>query len=356
MSLLRIVPSLSLGLVLSALTISTCSDPPVDFPYAEPPEGAPPPPVELPLGEVTFHGRVVDAEGQPVDGAGVSLDQRGRPFYAWTDADGRFTLPEVWPESVRVRVVALGFMATALDGTDLTGTTADAPRDLVLTRRIPEPPRSSEMRLADLRGLVRLPAGASPAPEDPYELLLVPTSAPIDPSGGVPRRTPVAPGGEFRIDLLHEGTYRAVLLAPEDRGGRGPDLLAGPNGAPRIVEHAAGNEISGVDLWATAGRVRGRVSGATSTDDPDAASPAVRGALLRAERVVGEASDGRPRVDRSTFRATRSDEQGRFELSNLVPGTYIVTMVAGRRREVQRVEVEERGEIVLEFDAEESLR
>ena len=176
MSLLRIVPSLSLGLVLSALTISTCSDPPVDFPYAEPPEGAPPPPVELPLGEVTFHGRVVDAEGQPVDGAGVSLDQRGRPFYAWTDADGRFTLPEVWPESVRVRVVALGFMATALDGTDLTGTTADAPRDLVLTRRIPEPPRSSEMRLADLRGLVRLPAGASPAPEDPYELLLVPDS------------------------------------------------------------------------------------------------------------------------------------------------------------------------------------
>ena len=91
------------------------------------PRGRAASPVELPLGEVTFHGRVVDAEGQPVDGAGVSLDQRGRPFYAWTDADGRFTLSEVWPESVRVRVVALGFMATALDGTDLTDTSADAP-------------------------------------------------------------------------------------------------------------------------------------------------------------------------------------------------------------------------------------
>lgn len=356
MSLLRIVPSLSLGLVLGALTISTCSDPPVDFPYTEPPEGAPPPPVELPLGEVTFHGRVVDAEGQPVDGAGVSLDQRGRPFYAWTDADGRFTLSEVWPESVRVRVVALGFMATALDDTDLTGTSADAPRELVLTRRISEPPRSTEMRLADLEGLVRLPEGASPAPEDPYELLLVPNSAPTDPGGGFPRRAPLSPEGRFRIDLLHEGTYRAVLLAPEDRGGRGPDLLVGPDGAPRILEHSAGSELSGVELVATAGRVRGRVSGATSADDPEAASPAVRGALLRAERVVGEASDGRPQVDRSAFRAARSDDQGRFELSDLAPGPYIVTMVAGRRREERRVEIEERGEIVLEFEAEESHR
>lgn len=215
MSLLRLVPSLSLGLVLGALIISTCSDPPADFPYTEPPEGAPPPPVELPMGEVTFHGRVVDAEGQPVDGAGVSLDQRGRPFYAWTDADGRFTLSEVWPERVRLRVIALGFMATALDGTDLTGTSADTPRELVLTRRISEPPRPAEMRLADLEGRVMLPEGASPAPEDSYELLLVPTTAPTDPGGGFPRRASVAPGGDFRIDLLHEGTYRVVLLAPE---------------------------------------------------------------------------------------------------------------------------------------------
>ena len=107
---------------------------------------------------------------------------------------------------------------------------------------------------------------------------------------------------------------------------------------------------------ATAGRVRGRVSGATSADDPEAASRAVRGALLRAERVVGEASDGRPQVDRSAFRAARSDDQGRFELSDLAPGPYIVTMVAGRRREERRVEIEERGEIVLEFEAEESHR
>ena len=72
--------------------------------------------------------------------------------------------------------------------------------------------------------------------------------------------------------------------------------------------------------------------------------------------MVGEASDGQPRVDRSTFRATRSDEQGRFELSNLVPGTYIVTMVAGRRREERRIEIGERGEVVLEFEPEESPR
>ena len=77
----------------------------------------------------------------------------------------------------------------------------------------------------------------------------------------------MAPGGEFRIDLLHEGTYRAVLLAPEDRGGRGPDLLAGPDGAPRIVEHTAGSELGGLELMATAGRVRGRVSGAANAGD-----------------------------------------------------------------------------------------
>ena len=82
----------------------------------------------------------------------------------------------------------------------------------------------------------------------------------------------------------------------------------------------------------------------------------MRGALLRAERVVGETSDGRPRVDRSTFRAARSDDEGRFELSDLAPGPYLVTMVAGRRREERRIEIEVRGENVLEFEPEESPR
>ena len=92
--------------------------------------------------------------------------------------------------------------------------------------------------------------------------------------------------------------------------------------------------------------------------DPEVSGepPGVRGALLRAERILGETSDGRPRADRSNFRAARTDESGNFELPDLAPGPYRVTLVAGRRRQERRVEIPERGEVVLEFEPEESSR
>lgn len=353
MQLTRWIPTLSLGVVLGVVLISTCSEPPVDFPYTEPPEGDPPPAVELATGDVMLHVHVTDPDGQALAGAGVSLDQRGRPIYGWTDASGDVMLTEVWGEPADVRVVALGFEATVFRGIDPTGTSSAAPRLLVLERRITPPAAPPDLELSDLVGRVQLPARSAGGEGEPYELLFTPTTAPTDATGGFPRRVAVEPDGSFTVPRLHEGPYRVTLLSPEDRGGSAPDLLSAADGTPKRIEHDADAETAGLDLVATAGSIRGRV---LEPRDADGEAVGVRGALLRAERILDEPSGAQPRLDRGTFRATRTDGSGAFSLDDLAPGRYRVTLVAGRRRQERRVDVDEHGEIDLVLEPEETQR
>ena len=362
----KIIPVASLALVGSVVVAAAFYDPPLDFPYTEPPEGPPLEAPDLQIGNVTFFGVVTAEGGAPLDGAGVSLDQNRRPYFTWTGSDGRFELKELARGPAQVRVIALGFQATTFDIDDLEGTSATAPHPLVLTRPVGGPPPVPPMALDDLRGTVTF--GPYATPENGYELLLLPTTAPDDPEGGFPRRILLDATGVFVVDALHEGEYRAILLAPEDRGGREPDLLASDldgvqNGGGVTFRFEAGDEFPPLALESTAAAVIGRAIAArdpnvvraldasSSSKGPD--PPGVRGALIRAEPILNrDGESNQVSSDRSMFRATRTDADGHFVLRDLAPGRYRISLVAGLMREEVMVTVQSGETARVKFETE----
>lgn len=346
MKLLSIVPIASLILVTGVIVSAALYDPPLEFPYTERPEGGVLAAPDLGLGDVTLHGRVTDPSGVPVDGACVSLDQNGRPLFAWSMANGAFHIDELHSGAGTLRVTALGFQSTSFNVPLLEGTSASAPLELILDQPIGAPPPVSPLRLGDLAG--RVAFGPHAEPSAGYELFFLPVTAPNASTGGFPRRVAVDPSGKFTVLRMHEGEYRAILLAAEDRGGRTPDLLSRSDGSGVQFTFEAGEELPSLDLTMTAGAVLG------------SAAPALRGALVRAERVIPRpvrVPDGRPpfvdrsiNVDRSTFRATRTDATGGFVLRDLAPGRYKISLVAGLRRQERIVDVSPGGVIDLVFE------
>jgi len=347
MTLLRWIPVLSLGVVLGVILVSSLSSPPLSFPFTEPPAGAALPAAEIQVGDRTLFGMVTGADGEALEGAGVSIQQGTRPYFAWTDAEGRFALEELLAGDVRVLIVAQGYQATAFETAGVQATSASHRKLFVMERPIGAPPTPPGIKLADLRGQVDFSPSASP--EAGYELLLLPTTAPTDGTGGFPRRARVAVDGSFEFDLLHLGSYRAILLSPEDRGGAVPDLLASADGSARTLEHVAGDEMPALVLESTAGALRGVVYAG-------ALEGTVRGALIRAERVRdGVAPDAAPdapgdgRLERSDFRAAQSGPDGEYLIRDLAPGRYLVSLVAGRRRQDLTVDIPAREAVELDL-------
>ncbi|QDV09750.1 hypothetical protein Poly30_53090 [Planctomycetes bacterium Poly30] len=340
MKLSTIIPLASLAIVGTVLAIGALHDTPLGMEFTVPPRNAEIEVVDLGLGDLTLRGILVDGEGQPVPEAGVTTEQAGRPVWAWSRRDGTFELGDLRPGPLLLRVVALGFEASQFEVALTESTPAGETRTFQLDRPIGAPPEPPVLSLADLDGTVRF--GPLATPELGYELLFQPVTAPTDPAGGFPRRAPVAPDGSFHVDLLHAGRYRAILLSPDDRGATEPDLLQTRHGEPRTFTHEAGGDTPRLDLVATMGAVTGRVYAssrdeglavdlaAESASEPDP----VRGALVKIERVSADedASEGETVLDRVTFRATRSAQDGRFELHDLLPGSYRLTLVAGRER------------------------
>ena len=345
--LLTVVPFAALTVVLGVLTVAFLSDPPLDFPFSEPPGGAPIPAVELSMGEHTLVGQVVDPSGAPVDGAGVSLKEGARPFWTWTAADGSFSLAELDAGPKRVLVTALGLQATAFD-VELDPAAVD-PVVLHLEREIVAPEVEEGLLLQDLSGRVDL--GPLAGAEAGYELLFMPLLPPSELGGGFPRRVALDPSGRFEARLLHEGDYRVVLLAPQDRGGKGPDLLSSNSGDIVTLQHGADGATGEVRYASVAGAIRGTVTAPATR--PDAVDRPVRGALIQAEPFAG----GRPdrtgaasAVKADDFRATRTDPEGRFVLSDLRPGKYRVTVVAGRARRQSDIVVPAREMVDITFE------
>ncbi len=367
--LLRLVPLVSLALVLVVLGLAWGFDRPIRFPFTEPPEGSSLPEVDLDLGERTLAGVVVDSDGVGVEGAGLTTYQSGRPVWTWTGEGGSFELTELAPGDLRLLVVALGFEATPF-AVSVPGRRRGAPESvvasesqepvrLVLERRIAEPPSPGGLDMSPVTGNVEFAPGADPSGADGhYEVLLMPTTAPSDPAGGFPARAAVAPDGGFTLDIVHAGRYRVILLAPDDRGAAGPDLLQGADGAPLLYEHVTAGDVPELDLRSTAGGVRGRVHG-TALDRAGDRNVPIRGALVRvepaapiedspdldAEGTDGSAEPGTPgglrasAFEGSYFRATRTDDTGRFELNDLPAGRYALTVVAGLLRVERTVEI-----------------
>lgn len=356
MKLLRIVPYASLALVTSVVAIAFLSDPELDFPFSEPPEGAALPTVDLGLGTAVLSGRIVDGLGEPISGAGVITKDGGRPVWTWTNANGEFVLSELGEGPRSVLVNALGFQATPFELTIESGTAE--PVTLTLDRRIGPPPEPPGLLLRDLTGTVNL--GAFAQTGESYELLFLPTTAPIEVDGGFPRRVVVEPDGGFAVDLLREGPYRVVLLSPFDRGAQSPDLFGDGEGGFQAYDHRADSEGTSLGLVSNAGAVRGVVLGPESraTGVTAGTRGVVRGALVRAERYAetrDRSADTEPREQtalflNNEFRSTRTDRSGRYVLTDLAPGRYRVTIVAGRARRQSDVIVPAREAVDVNFE------
>jgi len=347
MKLTRIVPLASLATVVGVGLAALVMDPPPDFPFTEPPAGSAPAPPDLGLGEAVLFGRTVDADGAPVAGAGVTTKSGRRPSTTRSRADGTFELTDLVEGPTRLLVQALGHEATRVDLDAWPRTADDARLDVFVGPRIGALPEPEGLALTDLRG--RLEFGPLATPEDGYELLFTPTNAPDDPTGGFPRRTDVAPDGAFEVIGLQEGEYAVTLLAPEDRGGVAPDLLAPADGTQRVFTHGAGDGAPPLDLTSSAGALVGRVRLPAPDDDlgGDGIGRPVRGALVRVERIAPE---GTPAVDATRFRATRTDPDGRFVARDLPPGEYRVRAFAGEDDARTEVRVEARSVATAELE------
>lgn len=345
--LLSIVPLASLTAVVGVLAVAALSDPPLDFPFSEPPEGAPIPDIELALGEHELGGVVLGPDGAPVDGAGVSVKEGARPVWTWTSADGAFTLEELGAGPKRVLVTALGLQATAFD-VELDPA-SDEPVVLRLERRIVPPEVVDGLRLQDLAGAVDL--GPHAHPGGGHELLFQPLAGPFEVSGGFPRRVAVDGDGRFEVPLLHEGAYRVILLGPDDRGGAGPDLLTSEAGPPVTLQHGADGATGEMSLRSIAGSVAGVVR--APAQEPGAPASPVRGALVRVEPITAapdRASDRETRLSPDDFRAARTDPAGRYAIRDLRPGRYRVTVVAGRSRRQSDIVVPAEGSVEASFE------
>lgn len=344
---LSLIPLAALTVILGVLAAAVLTNPPLDFPFSEPPPGAPMPPVDLSLGDHTLAGQVVGPDGAPVDGAGVSLREGARPAWTWTSSDGSFSLPELDAGPKRVLVTALGLQATAFDvELDPADT---APIILKLERRIVAPDVPEELALQDLRGEVDL--GPQADPDAHYELLLLPVLLPSDLAGGFPRRVAVDRAGRFEAPLLQEGDYRVILLAPHDRGGNGPDLLSSGEDDVITLRHGADGATGEVRLVSLAGSIQGTVTAPAVGDD--GVDRPVRGALIRAEPLTeleAAAGDSSVVLGADDFRATRTDPEGRFVLVDLRPGRYRVTVVAGRARRQSDIVIRAGGTTDVHFE------
>lgn len=330
MSPTRIIPLVSLALVLVVVGSAFLVSRPIDFPADERPEAADLPEVELDLGELTLLGRVVDSEGRPVKEAGITTHQGSRLVWTWSDADGNYALTELHPGPLKLRVIAHEFEAVTITIDPFDETVAASARDLVLEKRISEPPTPPGLEFGSLAGSVDL--GPHPALEGEYEVLLRPTTAPNDPMGGFPVRVPVDPDGSFRAEVVHVGEYQVVLLSPEDRGASGPDLLGGT----AVHRYETGGDANPLTVTSQAGRVHGVVT-REDEDDPSRRGTPLRGALVRAVPVDREAFGGP--ITGSFIRATRTDAQGGYDLRDLPPGEYELHIQAGARRFDETVEI-----------------
>ena len=392
MKLSRIIPLVSLGTVCAVVAISALHDEPLGMEFTVPPQDTEIPDVDLGLGTQVLRALLVDEMGQPVPDAGITTVQAGRPIWTWSAGDGTFELTELRPGSLLLHVVALNFESTQFDvvvqgpqvnpDPDAEDDDANvAPIRLILDRRIGDPPEPPPLALGDLTGAVNF--GPKAQPELGYELLFQPTTMPTDPSGGFPRRERVRADGTFTVDLLHAGEYRVILLSPEDRGARGPDLLQPSDGMSRTMVHETGGDTPRLELVAKMGAITGSVvsspmPASASSDGGDQPAPPtpIRGALVRVERL-GESrasaeswrgseawvppGSGAPdsseadaerdeTVNKVTFRAVRSGESGEFSLRDLPPGRYRLTLVAGRKRHNQDVTVPERQVVTVNVD------
>jgi hypothetical protein len=310
------IPIATLVAVAIAYLARDSLSPPLEELVIEPPPAASVPPLELPQRPRSLFGRVLDSDGEGVEGALVWLRAGDEPHWTYSEAGGSFQFGELETGPLDVKVVAIGFAPHA---------TTIAEGDEALTIRLDKPfgppPTMPPIARAPIEGQVtsRL-AGAL----EGCEVVLIPTLPPQTFSAPLPRRIEVAAEGSFAIEDLIAGEYRVEVRPAWAGSGSWPDL-AQPSEGARIFRHEAPSgpaSTARLDIELTTGEVAGKLV--------DLDFETIEGALL----LLADASD-----PSRVWPTVGTEPDGSFRLLQIPAGRYTLTARAGSATLVQEVAV-----------------
>ena len=261
-------------------------------------------------------GRVVaDDTGDPIPNAKVGFSTTAAAHATLTDAEGRFAI-DTAPGIARLAVTKAGYARrdVALQAGRVVGDVRLA-RTAVITGRI---------SYADGEAAVNVPVSAGvPVPGSQSSFSVRATSVTDD-------------RGEFRLSGLTEDRVVVAALAIGSRNAQvyfpGVESIA----EAELLEVKAGDEIDRIDLTLAAGdgdtatipRGNGFVFIATMQmrpPGPDEQVVVVRGRVVSATGgVVAGAQVRLTQQARGGGATTRSDRDGRFAFTNIVPGPFLI--------------------------------
>ena len=267
----------------------------------------------LPIGPHALAGRVLHADGRPVENVQVFLHRvealpagAEPPCFAFTDAEGRFEVRELAAAEYQAVLHVSGYRP------NLRTVTIPSAEEVVWRFGEPIEPLEAlpDMRRATVAGrLVAADGAAGTGPARPlagYEVVLRPAEGTHPLSGAVELRAITDAEGAFRFPDAVVVDYELELLPHWAAGGSWP-VLAG-----RSLP-AAQEERTALELPLAPGSIRARL--VQSGERP------VEGALVQLRPVDAPDRLWPPRS---------SDADGRFVIDALPPGRYLLRVHAGR--------------------------
>lgn len=289
------------------------------------------PPVRIVLGRGSAAvGRVLTEDGLPVAGAELSLVQLPgptghdlEPFRAVSDGAGRFRFPNVGPGRFNLQVKRAGFAPAFREDLEIPAP-AKTPQEVGLGDITLESGSAIEGRVADERGNPVAQAEIFLSPQDDAGAFFGSGHGQTLTGSDGRFRFPDLPlGRRFDLEVFHEGFVPASL----------PGVEAKP-GSPLRIELREGRTLTGRVI------------------DTDG-EPIPKAGIAIVEIMSGEL-EGSGFSHGLTRDHARTDEEGRFILSNLEPGPVELQVDAPgfRRKRVPGLQIPERGEPYVEISLE----
>lgn len=259
-----------------------------------------------------LEGTLVDSEGVPQAFADLSTLQDGRVLWTHSDENGHFRLEGLQDGPLEVAVLAADHLPETL--------AVPGPREKVqlsLLLPITPAPELAILEKSPWRGRIRNPQNASEL--EGFEVWLNPVGPAQEVVSGVPRRTITNGEGRFEFpDLIH-AEYSLRLLAPDSKGGMGPDLLVAMGAESRTLDH------DGSPITAELTTQGGSLNGVVFTGIVGAKRPAAAAMVMITALTQGKGDGALQRV----LPAILTDRAGRWSTNNLQPGRYQVRVRGG---------------------------
>jgi len=313
-----LIPGMTLLFVSVGVALESTTRKPWTPLEIAPPPTATLPPLAAPTLDSALRGRIVGPAGEPVADALVFVSADDRPAWTYTERDGTFEVAGLARGARTMSIVARRYepVTRTVQGESLG--------ELELAAR-PEPASIPTVERATLVGRVVLARTLGPeeAP-DTYEVQLLPTTAPEDFGGALPRATTADAQGRFELVDFAAGTYTVRVLPSWARDGSWPDLTRplGAEGGTRYEHLPAGD---GPD-----------------DDGPDNGTPGDLAVHLPTGAARGRLfdDDGEPLEGALLLLHPEGDEDrlwppvatgvdGSFTLTDLPAGRFVLTIRAG---------------------------